>query len=191
MGLADRDYMRERHQSRPKRGGGAVREGLGTIPWKHALVTVGLLTLLALWLFRYFDGRADQAFPQTGEVNWYIPTTQGETAPLTIVAPVGSKHHFALKLADWHSGRPVALIPVRSGETAKIEMPLGEYQVTIASGRSWRGVDKLFGRTGEVRRAVAPLHFYRTQNGTTGIRIDLAQRINGNLETRPVGIFEK
>ena len=61
--------------------------------------------------------------------------------------------------------------------------------MTIASGKTWQGTETLFGRGGDVREAVAPMQFYKSEGQSHGHRIDLAQRINGNLQTRPAGWF--
>ena len=63
--------------------------------------------------------------------------------------------------------------------------------MTLASGKSWQGPEKLFGVTGDVQVAVEPMHFYRTGNQQMGHRIDLAQRIDGNMQTRAVNPWEK
>ena len=123
--------------------------------------------------------------PASGWVYWYAP--QGsELAPFGIVAPATGDRMHAVRLSDWNTGKLVAVVTVRRGERAKTSVPLGMYQLTLASGDHWYGPEKLFGFWGNERKATSPMHFYRTPTGTTGIDIDLADRLNGNLQTRPV-----
>jgi hypothetical protein len=106
------------------------------------------------------------------------------TAPLTLVAPQDQAKRYAVRLDDWNSGSPVVLIPVEAGHTVTVLVPLGRYRVTMASGSSWFGVGKLFGVLGEEKVAVEPLDFVRTNAATTGHRIELKKRIDGNMQTR-------
>lgn len=185
MGLADRDYMRERrthhslHSIRPR----------SRPLWFQALVWVAVLGLLFAG-FKYFqEWEKAQPFPVTGDVRWYGQSGATSTAPLTITAPVRPGMHHVVRLDEWHSGKPVVLIPVRAGETALIKVPLGRYRVTMATGSRWLGAEKLFGLSSEVKEAIDPLEFYATSTGTMGHKIDLAGHLHGNMPTKPAGFF--
>ena len=175
MGLADRDYMRDRH----KETGHTKRRFRGTYRddawphWKVALVVVGACALIFLLSKWALESKSYVPFPATGDVRWYVQPPEADGAPLTISAPGDDKRDFVVQLNDAGSDRIVAIIPVRSGEAAQLQVPLGRYKIKIASGKNWQGPEKLFGMGGEVRNAVEPLDFYRNANQTSGHRIDL------------------
>jgi hypothetical protein len=201
MGLQDRDYMHERHReslrgrsqrSRSVAAGPRQEPQAGAnFPWKNALFTIALIALGVLLVARWSDRHTELPFPSTGEVFWYTGEGDGHGAPLTIAAPPDHQRNYAVQLGDWATGKVIATIPIRAGETVQLKVPLGQYSVTIANGKRWLGPDKLFGSSGELRRSVTPLHFYRSGQQTTGHRIDLTKRVNGNLETRPLGPFDR
>lgn len=189
MGLADRDYMRDRKYR------GSVRQEIHGFPnttdhLRKAAVEVAVVAGLTWVAVRYFDARHAEPFPPTGQVRWFVPEPgPSEVAPLTIIAPSDRNLNYAVKLADWRSGKMVALVPIRQGETANLKVPLGEYRISIAEGKNWQGTERLFGRSGEVRDAVAPMHFYSAEGQRHGHTIHLAKRINGNMEMRPASLF--
>lgn len=214
MGLYDRDYMRNRHResSSARRPMSRMTPRHNWSMWKIALITIGALVLLAV-LSKRHRGYAPalpaltavpavlavpttpavsaEPFPATGEVRWYVSPPQKDGASLNIAAPVEGNRNFVVRLNEWNGDGLVAIIPVRGGETAQVVVPLGRYRITIASGNSWQGPEKLFGLTGEVKVAVDPMDFYRTGNQIMGHNIDLRTRVNGNLQTRPQGLFDK
>lgn len=192
MGLQDRDYMRERGrraQYVPSHGHGRQWSlprlgGMGTLS-RYLVVGIGIL--LAFVVIRYaLTYRAAVPFPTTGDVHWYINDAQPRMAQLRLHArPSSSSKYFTVMVNDWASSAPVAMIPVRSGETSLTLMPLGRYRLTIAKGSLWMGPDKRFGMTGESRTVVHPLEFYQRGNQIYGHSIDLEVPFAGNLETSP------
>lgn len=50
--------------------------------------------------------------------------------------------------------------------------------MVLASGDTWYGPQKLFGRLGDRRQTRDPLHFYRQGDHSVGHRIDLAGRFD-------------
>ena len=129
------------------------------------------------------DRREASPFPPMGEILWYSASRQPAIATLTMYAPQKSGKNFAVRLDDWGSGSPIALIPVRAGETSVTLMPLGRYRVTIAKGQHWLGPEKLFGRRGQVREAVHSLDFYQRANQTMRQQITL-ESLGGNMEMK-------
>ena len=185
MDLAGRDYMRER---RTQHSPYSIRPRTRPL-WFQVLVWVAVLGLLFVG-FKYFQERGKaQPFPPTGEARWYSQGVEKATAPLSITAPIRSGVHHVVRLDEWHSAKPVVLIPIRAGETAKVDIPLGRYRVTMASGSRWLGTEKLFGVRSEVKEAIEPLEFYATPTGTMGHKIELEGRLNGNMPTKPAGFF--
>lgn len=184
MGLYDRDYMRQRRAPAAKRATWRV-----TSQWTRIVIVVAVLGAIFIFSDYLLERRHAMPFPPTGAVQWYGQTSGRDTAPLAVAAPPGRNRNYVVRLDDWASNSPVALIPVRGGETASLQVPLGRYRVTMANGTTWQGSARMFGGAGEVRIAIAPLEFFRTNNETTGHTIDLTGRLDGNMETRPASFF--
>ena len=156
---------------------------MGTVP--KALV-IGVAMLLVFLVVRYLlEFRRTLPFPATGDVHWYIGTEQPRVARLTLRARPSSTRYSVVLLDDWATGAPVAMIPVRAGETAVTLVPLGRYRMTIAKGTDWQGPGRLFGVGGSNRVVVDPMAFYRRGNQVIGHEIDLEVPAAGNLETAP------
>ena len=190
MSLSDRDYMYEPRQFRRARN--FLQPGPGArTPWPTALKAVvwaAVLGILFIASRHVLEQRDATPFPSTGDVLWYSENQRPPFATLTLYAPPKSGKNFAVQLDDWNTGAPIALIPVRAGESSVTLMPLSRYRVTIATGNNWLGFAKLFGRSGQVREAVYPLEFYRRTNETMGHRITL-ESLHGNMEMKPAPGF--
>ncbi len=85
---------------------------------------------------------------------------------LTITGFAEAGRHVVVRLDTWEAHAPVAMIPIRSGETATLLVPLGRYRITYAPNAAWQGEFKLLG---EAREGIEPLEFYRTGNQCWGI----------------------
>jgi hypothetical protein len=164
--------------------------------WKRFVLIVLVLVMGAMLLKRvpqisaYFQSRQAKApFPMTGAVRWFIPAPANganEAAPLTITGFAEAGRHAVVRLDTWEAHAPVVMIPIRSGETATLQVPLGRYRITYAPNAAWQGELKLLGETQE---GIEPLEFYRTDHQRMGHRIDLNGRLNGNLKTRRASFF--
>ena len=97
MGLADRDYMRER------RNRGTLHSlRTNSLPsWLKAFVWVAVLGLLFVGFKYFLEREKAQPFPPTGAARWYIQTGGQATAPLTIKAPIRSGLHHVVRLDEW------------------------------------------------------------------------------------------
>lgn len=183
MGLTDRDYMHERHRSAASVNG-----------WSKSRIvwwTIGICAALYLAVKYLVVPAGGLPFPPHGQVMWYVSAPDATGAPLTIKAPARGDQLHAVRINEAGTGRLVGLVPLRVGETVSVSVPLGTYEFVFASGRSWHGPEKLFGFTGKKTKTAEPLHFYRTGSQTMGHTIDLTQRVDGNLPTRPLAPFEK
>lgn len=157
------------------------------VKWRRLLIVVAAVALgvaagqrlpqLALTMFQ------PEPFPVTGAVRWVQPVAadRHDAAPLTITGFTEVGKNRVIKLEDWETKVPVALIPVRGGETATLAVPLGRYRVSFAPSALWAGEFKLKGATQE---ALSLLDFSRTENGFQGHIMDLNGRVNGNMPTR-------
>jgi hypothetical protein len=195
MGIADRDNYREHHRqqtgsTRPqgvhsRRPGG----GSGSTPlWKIFLIFLcvagGPFAIARVFL----DQTRALPFPRPGEAQWFKPAEIGPRAGLHLQAPPGSRH-FMVRLDDWATGAPVVTVPVRGGEAADVQVPLGRYRMTIAKGTTWLGSGRVFGMLGEVREVTEPLEFYQQGPTIMGHRFQLEVPFRGNVDTVPVRRF--
>lgn len=197
MGLLDRDYKHERWgQQEPKASNWPI---VFTVLAVIAVVSgwaqlSSEQPMLQTWLDAMKEPTADPKsavreeelqFPATGDTRWYVETKGAPMARLEVTAPVG-RLNYVLQLKDWESNRPVALIPVRQGSTADVQVPLGRYRLTIMEGTSWYGPPSYFGRSMSANESIHSIDFYKVADGTIGHTISLTGRVNGNLQTRPV-----
>ncbi|MDP4302958.1 hypothetical protein [Leptothrix discophora] len=142
------------------------------------------LALAAILIAHVIGGlKSQQPFPEPGTVHWYVAETQGPKAPLTLRAPLSGPADFAVRFDHWESRAPVALVPIRSGMSAHLEMPLGRYRMTISKGLLWQGPGKLFHITTDAREAVDPVEFTRVGDTFSGHTIQL-ETLAGNMDTR-------
>lgn len=185
MGLMDRDYMHEPRRALPTKP--VYRPMTSRIIWW----SIGVCALIFIGTKYVLLPAGSMPFPMSGQTLWYVPQKSDQGAPLTISAPSRGAAYYAVRLHEAGSGRLVGLIPLRLGETVKVEVPLGQYEMTFASGTWWYGPDKLFGLTGELKKAIKVFHFYRTNNQIMGHTVDLSNRFDGNLPTRPLTPFDK
>lgn len=123
-------------------------------------------------------------FPLTGDVRWFVGRPVAGTndaAQLTVTGLTDIGRNVVVRLDTWDAHAPIAMIPIRGGETATLQVPLGRYRITYAPNATWQGEFKLMG---EAQEGIEPLDFYRSGNQVMGHRIDLNGRMNGNLKTR-------
>lgn len=185
MGLSDRDYYREHHKRQTASPSRTTARSLRKAQsWPSWLVWAVLIVAGTTGIKWVLDARQSKPFPASGQVHWYIDHPSGPLAPFTIKAPNNSDANFVVQLDQWDARTPVAMIPVRGGEAAQVQVPLGRYRMTIAKGTRWKGPGKLFATTEYSKEAVHPLEFFRVDNQINGHTIQL-ETFNGNIETVP------
>ncbi|NMM09749.1 MAG: hypothetical protein HHJ16_05685 [Polaromonas sp.] len=139
-------------------------------------VLILLVLVMGAMLFKrvpqisaYFQSREAKApFPMTGAVRWFIPAPANgvnDMAPLTITGFAEAGRHAVVRLDTWEAHAPVVMIPIRSGETVTLQVPLGCYRISYAPNASWQDEFRL---QGEAREGIEPMEFYRTDNRTWG-----------------------
>jgi hypothetical protein len=193
MGLMDRDYMRQRKSDSSQLG--SRKASAGPLPdvelmWFVWVLLAGLGLALAFAGGKALVERNGIPFPTSGKAFWYVEAHTTE-ARFTVTAPAKPQRLYAVRLDDATSGQPVVMVPLRSGETHEVKVPFGRFKVTMASGSTWFGPDRLFGLLGEHKKSVNDLHFYRTDDSVMGHHVDLAKRLDGNMPTRAALPFEK
>lgn len=124
----------------------------------------------------------EMSLPYNGAIRAF--TGEERIAPLTIKAAQGV--HFLVKLVDADSTRPVLTVFVRSGDTVRVKVPLGSYQVRYASGEKWYGYKYLFGPETSYSKADKTFEFDVVGEEIRGYTITLYKVIDGNLHTWPI-----
>jgi hypothetical protein len=193
MGLSDRDYMHERHgRGIPFGHKKAKARGIprGGFRWMLWLVPLGLATLVLSFGSKALMMRGEEPFPPSGVPIWYVRANNPE-AEFTISAPDDTQRLYVVRLDDEVTGQSVVLIPLRGGETHQVKVPFGRFHVTMASGTTWYGPERLFGTFAEHMKGVEPFHFYQSEGTIYGKRLELRKRLDGNMPTRAALPFEK
>jgi hypothetical protein len=105
-------------------------------------------------------------------------------APLTVNTPSGENYY--IKLIDASTLKPV-LGFYASGETSvTVKVPLGTYLIHCAFGRTWYGVNYLFGRSTGYSKLDDTSVFTEDDQGISTETITLYPVLNGNLTTSPI-----
>lgn len=151
------------HDPAPQRRDKAFQDAIQPPPVARlstaSRIGIGVVVVAGVFAFtQYFLEQRDALpFPPTGAIHWYVQPAQPPSARVRITAPASLGLHHVVRLDDWESTAPLALIPVRSGATASVAMPPGRYRITSVRGKVWLGPERLFGIAGEARKNTDPL----------------------------------
>ncbi len=126
------------------------------------------------------------AMPYSGKVESF--TYNEKVAPLTIQTSAGA--NYLVKLVDYYSKSEVMTIFVNGGDTTKVKVPLGVYEIKYASGTKWYGYQHLFGDETSYSKAENSFSFKNTGYQITGYTITLYRVSNGNLRTSHINKSE-
>jgi hypothetical protein len=126
------------------------------------------------------------ALPASGELRSF--TGQERIAPLEIRAAQGS--HYFVKLVDTSTQTAVLTLFVRGGNTEKVDVPLGTYELRYASGEKWYGYEQLFGKDTSYSKADNTFRFHVDNDSVNGYTVTLYRVANGNLRTSRIGRAE-
>ena len=124
----------------------------------------------------------EQVLPPHGKITWY--SNGDPIAPLEIRSSRGS--HYVVKLSDYYSKREVLSVFVHGGSTINLDVPLGTYRITYASGEHWYGPTHLFGPETACFKADSSFDFRETGNQVSGYTLTLYKVVDGNLQTTPI-----
>ncbi len=124
----------------------------------------------------------EQFVPVNGDVRAF--TTAKRIAPFEI--KTGGGQHYLVKLVDAFTKAPVLTVFVRGGQTATVDVPLGNYEVRYTCGNSWYGYKYLFGDSGSYSKTNETFRFSQTGNQVSGYTITLYPVEHGNLQTRHI-----
>lgn len=124
----------------------------------------------------------EQPLPRNGSVR--ISTGRVGDAPFKISTKPGG--HNLVKLINLSDSSEVISIFVQDGRTVEVNIPVGVYQMKIASGTKWYGNKNKFGRDGSYSTANEALTFAYDGDKIKGHEIKLFGVINGNLKTKEI-----
>lgn len=91
-----------------------------------------------------------------------------------------------MKLVRVNNGADVMSIFIRAGRSIEVAVPVGSYEVRIASGQTWYGDSVRFGPTTNYAKLDAVLTFTIQGNQLLGHEITLTRMTNGNLRQSPI-----
>jgi len=125
--------------------------------------------------------------PLTGVVEQQVYGFLAGSAPLEIVTGADG-FHYLVKVKDGKTGSLILKAFIRSGETAKLSVPLGNFNIRYAAGRTWLGEQRLFGPSTVFARADQTFTFAKGGKDETfkGFKLELWVRPGGNLRTAPI-----
>jgi outer membrane protein assembly factor BamE (lipoprotein component of BamABCDE complex) len=125
--------------------------------------------------------------PASGTIKQYHASDS--VAPLTIRTR-GLGQNYFVKLTEWTTGRIVATVFIRGGQSVDFKMPLGSYKMKYAAGATWYGESELFGPDTSYSEADSRFDFEDNGNQFSGYTVELYLQQNGNLETRKISPSE-
>ncbi|MEK8121686.1 hypothetical protein WOB59_00775 [Methylocystis sp. IM4] len=110
-------------------------------------------------------------------VQW---TTASRSAmnPLTIASPPGNKS-FAVKVVEEGSNRQIAMF-IDPGSRVDTRLDPGVYKLRVATGKTWRGDGRLFGRETDVFETT-PMQFTVGATGYRDLDVRLDETLAGSL----------
>lgn len=134
--------------------------------------------------------------PRNGEIITY--PNEECIAPLTIETR-GDKDYYIVLKGETGSGTFTRMTTgeiigkkyddieisfyVRGGQTAKIEVPLGEYEIWYTTGEKWYGKKHKFGPQASYYKCNDYFDFYEENGYVSGWTLELYLQNNGNLST--------
>ena len=125
--------------------------------------------------------------PKNGEILY--ENGDERVAPFTVETKGSGYYYIKLKGS---SGKDVLRFFVHGGETAEVEVPLGEYSLYYASGNTWYGSPSLFGSETLYKKATDLFDFYVDEDdgSVCGWTVELYLQANGNLGSVPISSNE-
>lgn len=123
---------------------------------------------------------AGEPRPETGEI--IREPLFERVAPLTV--ETGGEYDYFISLVRSGNSYATMTFYIRAGETADVDVPLGEFEIYYATGPAWYGEEKLFGVDTEYRKCDGTFRFYLDEeNYYQGYTLTFRPVINGNLDT--------
>ena len=124
----------------------------------------------------------EQTLPYNGEIKNY--SYAEKIAPLNIKTSYGA--NYLVKLKGAYTKEPIMTIFIIGGNEITINVPLGSFEITYASGNKWYGYNDLFGKETAYSKADEIFNFRDTGYEISGYTITLYRVSNGNLNTQNI-----
>jgi TPR repeat protein len=121
--------------------------------------------------------------PYNGQITRYHSSTS--IAPFEIKTRSGSGHYY-VKLVEWKTKKDTLAVFVHGGRSVEIKVPLGNYELKYAVGKTWYGLDRLFGPKTIYSKADKILVFKQEGNQVLGHSVELYLQMDGNLQTEEI-----
>jgi hypothetical protein len=132
---------------------------------------------------------SEQPLPGNGTYTMFYSQNKAVATFKVIADPY---HHYFVKLVD-HFDNPVLNIFIKAGNTAKIRVPLGVYELKWICGEKWYGDNDLFGGVSTYKKADELLKFYEEEtnigNKIIGNTVNF-NVINGNMPSTKISVNE-
>ncbi|MDF0490593.1 hypothetical protein PX554_20890 [Sphingomonas sp. H39-1-10] len=190
MGLADRDYMRERRRAESKAaraaGGGWYRPSPRIVshPWQK---WVFLLSAVSILIPMYGEAQrkgwlpdftVSLPFPETGSVT--VARTIERSSIKSTLTVDASAANAVVQLFDPATNRHIFSVYVAGNNRITVPAPTGTFRMRLIEGKKWHGTTRYFGPNTSYE-TVAELMTFEPRSGHI---IDLHRKPDGNLKTR-------
>lgn len=127
---------------------------------------------------------ARDSYPENGSV--IIGTSKDRLAPLTVETDPDSSNAYYVKLVEQSTGLTDLSFFVCPGQTADLDVPLGDYTVYYATGLHWYDYNDLFGDTTVCYKMNELFSFYYQDGYYNGYTLSLYNLPNGNLNCQQI-----
>jgi hypothetical protein len=138
-----------------------------------------ILILLATKYKFHKNNPLPQSLPKTGIIK---KSFREGIARFSIVTRETGDNHY-IKLINKITKKEIFTAFIRKGDTFNIDLPLGTYGLTYATGETWYGPQYLFGAQSRYARAKDDFTFSKTGNMIDRWTVELFRQKGGNLET--------
>ena len=109
-------------------------------------------------------------------------TFDSQSRPVTLTIQTSGDQNYLVKLAKPYQKTAVLDVFVRGGNTEKVQVPVGRYEMRWATGKAWYGYDKLFGSETGYSKADKVFEFEKGWSNT----VTLYTVSDGNLTTKGI-----
>lgn len=119
---------------------------------------------------------------QNGQILRHPPTSAN--CPLTVETSGTNNYYVALQRV----GAKKALMSffVVGGKSAKVSVPLGDYEIFYATGKTWYGIEHKFGNDTKYYKCDDIFDFTEDNDGYLGWTVTLYAVYDGNMETKKI-----
>ena len=121
----------------------------------------------------------EQTPPINGHI--FLYPEENRVAPLTIKTTGDEYYYFVLTKIG--STKKMMSFFGHGGETIRVKVPLGAYKLYFATGKTWYGIDDLFGEDTVYRKCDSTFSFTDNYESYSGWTVTLYPVVDGNMDT--------